>query len=112
MNKFVLTAFLLSGAALTLTPPRNQPGDVECKVISVKLMSNGESAKIAGPDFIGADVLVRFRLATSSRAILFYGTNYDKKPVGHRTRWSSDGKMRVYPLDAKEPKDVSPALVI
>jgi hypothetical protein len=73
-------------------------------------MSDQESTKIAGPDFIGADVLVRFRLATPNRHIFFYGTNYDKKPIGHRTAWSSDGKMRVYPLGAKEAEDVSPGI--
>ena len=107
MNKFVSTSFVLLSSALAVTLPRNQPTDTKCEVIAVKIMSDQESTKIAGPDFIGADVLVRFRLTAPSRDISFYGTNYDKKPAGHRTMWSSEGKMRVYPVGAKEAKDVS-----
>jgi hypothetical protein len=110
MNRFVVAGSLLFVAVLSLTFPRTQPNDIKLKVISVKIMSDQESTKIAGPDFIGADVLVRFRLASPSRSISFYGTNYDKKPTGHRTTWSSDGQIRVYPLGAKEAKDVSPGI--
>jgi hypothetical protein len=110
MNRFVLTSFLLVGGALNLTLPRNHGNDIKCEVVSVKIMSDEESTKVAGRDFIGADVLVRFRLSTPRRSISFYGTNYDKKPIGHRTKWFSDGKMCVYPLGAKETKNESPGI--
>src|SRR5260370_742721 len=70
-------------------------------------MSDKESTKIAGPDFIGADVLVRLRLSAASRDISFYAATFNKEPIGHRTKWSADGKMQVYPIGAKEAKEVS-----
>ena len=107
MNRCVFACCLLVAGVPTQTVPSNQPGNIKLEVISVKVMSDKESTKIAGPDFIGADVLVRVRLSAASRDISFYAVKFNKEPIGHRTKWSEDGKMQVYPIGAKEPKEVS-----
>jgi hypothetical protein len=110
VNRFVFIGGLLIVGVLTLAAPQNQPDDIKCEIVSVRIMSEKESTTIAGPDFIGADVLVRFRLSTSNRNIFFYGYNYNKKPGGHRTKWSDQGKMKVCPLGVKVCDDFSPGL--
>jgi hypothetical protein len=110
MNRYGLAGCLLVAGALTAAVPRNQPNGIKFEVISVKVMSNEESTKIAGPDFIGADVLVRLRLSASRGDISFYALKYNKKPIGHRTEWSSAGEMWVHPIGAKKAKEVSPGI--
>jgi hypothetical protein len=72
-------------------------------------MSDEETKRVAGPDFIGADVLVRVRLSASSSDIFYYGFEFNKNPIGHQTVWSSDGKMLVHRARG-EAKDVSPGM--
>ncbi len=110
MNRYVLACCLLIAGAPTPTVPSNQPRDIKFEVISVKVMSDKESTKIAGPDFIGVDVLVRLRLSAASQDISFYAVKFNKEPIGHRTKWSADGKMQVYPIGSKEAKEVSPGV--
>lgn len=110
MSEYLLAGYLLAVGVLTVAVPRNQPNGFKFEVISVRVMSDQESAKVAGPDFVGADVLVRFRLSASSQDISFYGFEYNKKPIGHQTKWSRDGKMRVYPIGTKEGKAASPGI--
>jgi len=98
---------LLVAGALSQKVPSTQSGSVKLEVVSVKVMSDKESTKIAGPDFIGADVLVRLRLSAPSRAISFYAVRFNREPIGHRTEWSANGEMLVYAIGAKEPEKTS-----
>src|SRR5262252_3388551 len=106
MDKCILGGVLLVAGALSQVPSA-QSGSVKLEVVSVKVMSGKESAKIAGPDFIGADVRVRLRLSAPSRSISFYAAKFNREPIGHRTKWSADGEMRVYAIGAKEPEETS-----
>ena len=110
MNSYILACCLLITGALAPTVPSNQLGDIKFEVISVKVMSDKESTKIAGPDFIGANVLVRLRLSAAIRDISFFAVKFNKEPIGHRTKWFGDGKMQVYPIGAKVAREVSPGI--
>jgi hypothetical protein len=110
MNRYVLACCLLIAGAVSPMVPGTQPGDIQLEVISVKVMSDKERTKIAGPDFIGGDVLVRLRLSAASREMSFYAAKFNKEPIGHRTKWSGDGQMQVYQIGAKEAKEVSPGI--
>ena len=96
--------------ALAAAVPRNQSNEIKFEVISAKVMTSEESTKIAGPDFIGADVLVRLRLSAPTCDISFYGLEYNRKPIGHRIKWSEEGKMLIYPIPGKEAKVDSPRI--
>jgi hypothetical protein len=109
MKRPILAAALSLVAALAPAAPRTQPNTVKFEVISVKVMSDEERKKVAGPDYIGATVLVRLRLSASSGDFSYYGFEFNKNPIGHRTVWSSDGKMLVYPTRG-EARDASPGM--
>lgn len=101
----LLLAAVVMAAACTKSP------SVRLKVITVRIMSSEEQTKIAGPDFIGANVLARFSLSAPRREISFYGCGFDKKPLGHSTVWSRDGEMRVNSFSRRgEPTRVSPGI--
>ena len=101
---FLMVATVMA-AACTKSP------SVQLKVTAVRVMSNEDQIKIAGPDFIGADVLARFSLSAPSREISFYGCEFNKKPLGHSTVWSRDGEIRVNSFSRRsEPTRVSPGI--
>jgi hypothetical protein len=103
------TCFLM--AATVMAAACTKSPSVQLKVTAVRVMSDEEQIKIAGPDFIGADVLARFTLSAPSREISFYGCEFNKKPLGHSTVWSRDGEMRVNSFSRRsEPTRVSPGI--
>lgn len=67
------------------------------EIVSVKALTEAESTKIAGPDFIGADVLVRLRLSAVNRDLFFSGFRQLKIPVGFRIKWEGDEKIWLAP---------------
>src|SRR5271168_4980420 len=112
MKRTILAAGLLLGGVLAVAVPRTQPTEpssVKFEVISIRVMSDEEGKKVAGSDYIGADVLVRVRLSALSRDISYFGFEFNKNPIGHRTVWSSDGKMLVSPTRG-EAKEASPGM--
>ena len=103
------TCFLM--AATVMAAACTKSPSVQLKVTAVRVMSNEDQIKIAGPDFIGADVLARFSLSAPSREISFYGCEFNKKPLGHSTVWSRDGEIRVNSFSRRsEPTRVSPGI--
>ncbi len=110
MKRAILATSLLLVGALASAVPHTQPNGVKFEVISVKVMSDEESSKIAGPDYLGANVLVRLRLSALSGDLSYYAFQFNKNPIGHRTMWSSDGKMLVYPTGEAKAKEVSPGM--
>lgn len=110
MKSISLATSLLFAAAVLVAACTKSP-TVKLSVSDVRVMSSEEQAKIAGPDFIGADVLARFSLSAPNRDILFYACEFNKKPLGHSTAWSRDGEMRVNSfLRRGEPTRVSPGI--
>jgi hypothetical protein len=98
-------------AAAVMVGACTQSPNAQLRVTAVRVMSSEEHTKIAGPDFIGADVLARFSLSAPSRDISFYGCEFNKKPLGHTTVWSRDGDMRVNRFSRRnEPTRVSPGI--
>lgn len=110
MKTAALASSLVLVGALAAGVPRTQPSAIKFEIISVRVMSDEESKKVAGPDYIGANVLVRARLSALGGDISYYGFKFNKNPIGHRTMWSSDDKMLVFPTREVKAKEVSPGM--
>jgi hypothetical protein len=96
--------------ALATGAQLNQSDDYKLEVVSVRVMTDEESSRIAGPDFIGADVLVRLRLSATGRDLFFYGFEHIKKPIGYSIKWEGDEKVWVYPIAGKNSHRTSPGI--
>ena len=92
MNRYFLTGLLILAAGLATAPQRDQ-NDFKFEIVFVKALNEPERTRIAGPDFIGADVQVRLRLSALSRDLFYSGFRQLKLPVGYRIKWEGSKKV-------------------
>jgi hypothetical protein len=110
MSRYFLTGFLVLTVVLANAPQRNQSDNFKFEIVSVKALNEVESKRIAGPDFIGADVLVRLRLSATDRDLFFSGFRQLKIPVGYRIKWEGDQKIWLAPEAGVHGQRKSPGI--
>ena len=110
MNRYFLAGFLILNAALVGVPQNGQNADFTFEVVLIKALNHAESIKIAGPDFIGADVLVRFRLSAGNRNLFYSGFRQLKFPIGYRIKWEGDEKIWLAPDAGAQDQRRSPGI--